>query len=418
MPFKTQAVSPHATYVEPDIQLATLWLAIKNGLKGLVIAALAIGVVTFGALSLIAPRYSSESQLEFVSKRSNPFPEGNQRTSSPDSTARLDQAAINTHARALLSSDLLLKVANELKLPSRPEFNSAIGSVDTWSRILRIAGIGAPAAGETEEERVLSVIRRQIEVAAMKETRFIAIRFNSTDGQLSADFANLLADTYRTSLVSLPVEETSKVVDALQPKVAQLRKEVLDAEAAVESYRASSDQFRSGPQSTPVVDQRMAGLQEELLRAEAARNESEARWRTARELHRSGSAEVLPDVQKSVLVQGLIQQRVRLERQIAESAAALLPGHPRMQQLNADVGGLRRQITAEVEKVVQGIEKDARSATIRVESVTKQIDALKTKVVGNTGNEARLKELDSLARSKRTELERLQQQLEDNRTAV
>lgn len=418
MPMNNAAHSQHPGHHEPDIQLATLWQAIRGSSKTLMIAAVAIAGVTYSALSLMAPRYTSEGQLEFVARRNNPFPEAGERPNGPDNTTRLDPAAINTHARALVSSDLLLKVANELKLRNRVEFNSALGSPDTWSGIQRMAGIGAPAPGETEEERVLQVVRRQVEVAAIKETRSIAIRFTSIDNKLAADFANLLADTYRTSLVSNPVEETGKVVEALTPKVDQLRKEVLDAEAAVERYRASTDQFRSGPQSSSVSDQRMAGLQDELLKSEAARNETDARWRTARELHQSGSAEVLPDVQKSALIQGLIQQRVRLERQIAESAAALLPGHPRMQQLNADVGGLKRQITSEVQKVVQSIEKDARSAAIRVEAVSRQIDALKTKVTGQTGNEARLKELESLAKSKRTELERLQKQLEDNRTVI
>lgn len=403
---------------EPDIQLFALWQAVKRSWKPLLITAGVIGALTYSAMSLMASRFTSESQLEFVSRRHNPLPEAGERPAVPDSAARLDQAAMNTHARALLSSDLLLKVADELKLRNRPEFNSAVGSLDTWTALTRMAGIGASPAGETEEERVLAVVRRQVEVAAIKETRSIAIRFTAADNNIAAQFANRLAETYRASLVAAPVEETSKAVEALMPKVEALRREVLEAEAAVERFRSTSDQFRSGPQSSPVSDQRMAGLHDELLKVEAAKNETEARWRTARELMQSGSAEVLPDVQKSVLVQGLIQQRVRLERQIAETSAALLPGHPRMQQLNADVAGLRRQITAEVQKVVQSIEKDARSAAIRVESVQKQIAAFKTKVTDNSGNEARLKELESLARAKRTELDRLQKQLEDNRTVV
>ena len=401
-----------------DIQLSTLWQAVRRSFKTLLVASALVGGATYAVQSTMAPRYTSDSQLEFTAKRNNPFPEAGDRPAGPDNAARLDQAAINTHARALLSSDLLLKVANDLKLALRSEFNSALGPVDTWSSILRIAGIGAPLPGETEDERVLSVLRRQLVVAAIKDTRWIGITFSSTDSKLAADFANALADTYRASLVSQPLDESTKAVEALKPKVEQLRKEVLDAEGDVERYRATSGQFKSGPQSTPVNDTRMAGLQDELLKAEAARNETDARWRTARELLQSNSAEVLPDVQKSALIQGLIQQRVRLERQIAEASAALLPGHPRMQQLNADVVGLRRQITAEVQKVVQSIEKDARSSAIRVDSVSRQIDQLKTKVVDQTGNEARLKELESLARSKRTELERLQKQLEDNRTVV
>ena len=375
------AVRQPYAHAEQDIQLVSLWHAVRRSWKTLLVAACLVGGVTFGAMSLMAPRFTSESQLEFVGRRNNPFPEAGERGNAPDNASRLDQAAINTHARALLSSDLLWKVATELKLRNRVEFNSALGSVDTWTAMLRLVGAGASPAAESEQERVLAVVRRQVEVVAVKETRSIAIRFTSTDNALAAAFANHLAETYRASLVSTPVEETSRVVDALIPKVDQLRKEVLDAEAAVEGYRASSDQFRSGPQSAPVSDQRMAGLQDELLKSEAARNEAEARSRTAGELLKSGSAEVLPDVQKSALIQGLIQQRVRLERQIAETSAALLPGHPRMKQLNADVAGLSRQISAEVQKVVQGIEKDARSATIRVETVTRQIAALKTKKV-------------------------------------
>lgn len=410
--------APHPAAPVGDIQLASLWQAVKRSFKGLVLASGLVGASIYGIQSLMAPRFTSESQLEFVAKRGNPLPEAGERPNAPDNASRLDQAAINTHARALLSSDLLLKVADTLKLRNRPEFNSALGPLDTWGGLLRMGGIGAPLPGEAEEERVLSVVRRQLVVAAIKDTRWIGITFTSADSQLAADFANTLAETYRAGLVAQPIEETGKAVEALTPKVEQLRKEVLEAEAQVERYRATSGQFKAGPQSTPVNDQRMAGLQDELLKVEAARNEAEARWRTARELMQSGSAEVLPDVQKSALIQGLLQQRVRLERQIAEASAALLPGHPRMQQLNADVAGLKRQITAEVQKVVQSIEKDARSAAIRVEAVTKQIDQLKTKVVDQTGNEARLKELESVARSKRTELERLQKQLEDNRTVV
>lgn len=401
-----------------DIQLGALWHAVRRSFKGLVLAAGVAGAAVYGVQSLMASRFTSESQLEFVAKRNNPLPEAGDRPGGPDQSSRLDQAAINTHARALLSSDLLLKVADTLKLRNRVEFNGALGPLDTWSSLLRLGGIGAPLPGETEEERVLSVVRRQLVVAAIKDTRWIGISFTSADSQLAADFANTLAETYRSSLVAQPIEETGKAVEALIPKVNQLRKEVLDAEGEVERYRTTSDQFKAGPQSTPVNDQRMAGLQDELLKVEAARNETESRWRTARELLQTGSAEVLPDVQKSALIQGLIQQRVRLERQIAEASAALLPGHPRMQQLNADVAGLKRQITAEVQKVVQSIEKDARSSALRVEAVQRQIEQLKTKVVDQTGNEARLKELESVARSKRTELERLQKQLEDNRTVV
>ena len=154
--------SPYAATRQPygqaehDIQLVSLWHAVRGSWKSLLVAACLVGGITYGAMSLMAPRFTSESQLEFVGRRNNPFPEAGERANAPDNASRLDQAAINTHARALLSSDLLLKVATELKLRNRVEFNSALGSVDTWTAMLRLAGVGAPPTAESEQERVLA----------------------------------------------------------------------------------------------------------------------------------------------------------------------------------------------------------------------------------------------------------------------
>ena len=43
---------------------------------------------------------------------------------------------------------------------------------------------------------------------------------------------------------------------------------------------------------------------------------------------------------------------MRVERQLAELSAMLLPAHPRMKQLNAELMGLNRQIRSEVGKIV------------------------------------------------------------------
>lgn len=133
---------------------------------------------------------------------------------------------------------------------------------------------------------------------------------------------------------------------------------------------------------------------------------------------KGGSGEVLPDVQRSPLIQNLVQQRVRVERQIAELNATLLPGHPRMQQLNADLAGLKKQITAEVAKVVDGLAREAKVAADREASISKRLAALKTKVVDKGPDEAKLKGLVADAKSKRDELERLQGQFNANKSRV
>ena len=399
-----------------DIDITSLFGAVRRAFFRLLMATALVGIAAYAVLSTIAPRYTSEAQLSISAKRTNPFPE--KPNGSATLAPRLDKQAINTHVRSLMAPDLIRKVATQLNLQKRVEFNSALGSLDTWAYTMRLLGMSGPARGETAEERVLRVAYNQLSVFAAHESRFISLKFSSADPVLAANFVNHLANTYRENLVSMPVQETSDVVAALQPKVEQLRQELINAEAEVERFRADTDQFKTGSQNASVNERRMSVLTDELARAEAANSEAEARWKTARELLRSGSADVLPEVQKSPLIQNLISQRVSVEREHSEAAISLLPYHPRMRQLTANLKKIRQQIDSEIRKVVKSLEKDFRTTRLRADAAAVRVGKLKKKVAGTSGNEAKLRALESTARSKRTELERLQKQLEDNKTLV
>ena len=400
-----------------DIDVVSTLGGLRSNLPRLFVSTIIVGALAYGLFSTMAPRYEAKTQLSIIAKSTNPFPDASKGANASINLApRLDREAINTHVRALAAPDLLLSVARKLKLAERAEFNSVVGPVDSFDRALRTIGLSGPNAAESAEDRVLSVMKRQVEVYAARESRSITVRVMSTDAKLAAEIANTVAQTYRQNLVEVPVQETNQVIEALEPKIAQLNREVVEADAAAERFRAQTDQFRGGPQATSVTAQRMASLNDELVRAEAARTEAEAEWKTAHDLSLSGAAASLPQVQSSRVIQDLIAQRVRVERQVNEARAVLLPAHPRMRPLNQKLEGLRQAIRTEVARVVSSLEKRYRAAQLRVEDVQRQLDELKARVVSTSGNEAKLKSLENSARAKRVELERLQKQLEDNRT--
>lgn len=400
-----------------ELDVKQLGAAVYASAPRLLIAAVIIAVATYGVLLTLAPRYASEAQISVVAKATNPLPERADRGADALG-ARLDKEAINTHVRALMAPDLLRRVAGEFKLSEKPEFNAARGSIDLPLALAHRLGMPLTSGNETDDDRVIASVTRLLEVSNVRDSRFIAIKFTSADPELAAAFANRLAEAYRDELVAMPVQETTDVMAAMQPKIAQLRHEVEEADAEVETYRARTDQFRGGAQSLSIKDQRLATLSDELIRAESARGDAEAHWRTARDMLASGAGDIVPEVQRSPLIQNLIQSRVALERQIFEAGATLLPAHPRMKQLKADLDGLKQQIDAEMRKVVQGLEKDWRALAGKVEMINAQIAAQKETLSGGVGDEARLRALEASASAKRTELERLQKQLEDNRSVV
>lgn len=402
-----------------DIDVASIWSGVRRSLPGLMICTIIAGVVTFAGLSLMAKRYDAETQLTITAKPTNPFTgvknnAGNAATVTP----RLDPAAINTHVRALMAPDLLIKVGKSLKLGERAEFNAAIGPVDAIDGMLRMVGIGQPRRDETVESRMLSAMRRNLVVSSARESRFISVRFTSTDPQVAASVANGIAAEYRNSLREIPVRETNEAVAALLPKIRKLSREVQEADAAAKRFRAQTDQLTGGATTLTLEQQRSTALNAELVKAEAETARSEARLAAARELAIGGSADTLPEVQQSRIIQDLMAQRVRVERQVNEARAVLLPAHPRMRQLNADLNGLRRAISAEIRTIVSGIAKEVRLGQLRTEKIRLQLGDLKRNAVSRSGDEAKLRSLENTAKSKSNELARLQQQLEDNRTVV
>ncbi len=410
MPASTQASAD-------DIDITSIWGALKRSARKLVLASILIGAATYAVLTTVAPRYTSEAQLSIVAKETaNPFTSPKGDVGSPEALGiRMDKEAVNTHVRALMSPDLASGIAGELNLAGRTEFNSALGPHDVADRIMRLAGVGGPRAGESERDRVLGSYFKRLEVYSPKESRFIGIRFTSSDPDLAAEIANKLADTYRETLAKQTVVETDEVQKALEPKIVRLRDEVQQAEAEVERFKGDKDLFKGGPQRTGLNEQQLGELTAELTKAKAARSEAEARARSARDMMRTGSADALPDVQKSPLIQSLVQQRVRLEREISELSATLLPGHPRMRQLEADLSGLRRQISAEIMKLVDSLEKEAKVAALREASVAQSLEEVKSQVVTTSTSEVELRALETVAKTKRSELERLQAQFEANR---
>jgi polysaccharide biosynthesis transport protein len=400
-----------------DIDIRALALAVKRGAGKLLALSLLIGAGALGITSMMTPKFASQAQIEIISKGlGNPFESRREGGNNDLVSVRMDKEAIGTHVRSLMSSDLAVKLASELSLASRPEFNSAAAKPSFVGRILRAVGLAGPRAGESDEDRVLAAYYDALRAYQIKDTRGIIIEFRSVDAKLAAEAANGLAELYRDTLAQRTVSETRDARAKLGPQIIKLAEEVAAAEAEVTRFRGQSNIFDGGRERTGLNEQQLGELTAELTRVGTARAEAEARAREAREIAARGGGETLPDVQKSQLVPRLVEQRVRAERQIAELSATLLPGHPRMRQLNADLEGLNRQIRTEVGKIVDGLGREAMVAALREDGVRKRLEEAKKRVVNAGGDDVKLRALESIAKSKRTELERLQAQLEAART--
>jgi polysaccharide biosynthesis transport protein len=94
--------------------------------------------------------------------------------------------------------------------------------------------------------------------------------------------------------------------------------------AEVTRFRGQANIFEVGRERSGLNEQQLSELTAELTKTASAKAAALARADEAREVTARGGGETLAAVQKSVLVPSLVEQRVRLERQLAELSATLL----------------------------------------------------------------------------------------------
>ena len=87
-----------------------------------------------------------------------------------------------------------------------------------------------------------------------------------------------------------------------------------------------------------------------------------------------GDIDATPEVLKSELVGRLIEQRVQVQRELAQLSATLLPSHPRIKQLNSELADVREQIRDEAAKNVKGLKNEAEVASARETSLRNSLN--------------------------------------------
>lgn len=375
------------------------------------VAIVAAGVYLL--LSQIAPVYQSETTL-LIETGGSDLTRPTQSTGA-DGIA-LDKEAITSQVQLIRSRDLAQTVAKRLDLASLPEFDPKKAKPSFLSGILKKIGLAREESSTSIEDRVLAAYYSKLAVFAVENSRVIAVDFSSTDPKLAADAANAIAEEYLALQRAAKRNTTADAAHWLSDQIVDLRAKVQAAEAKVEEFRAQNDLFDAGGTSAATLpQQQLTDLNTELSKIRAARADAEAKASQIRLGLQSNSVPNLTDVLNSGLIQRLIEQQVALRSQVAQLNATLLPQHPRMKELNAQVADLDRQIVGEARKILESLEAEAKLAQARETEISQSLTELKTNAA--TANDAGV-ELRALEREAAAERDLLESYLGRYREAV
>ena len=319
--------------------------------------ALRIGIVTlllvvaaFVLLLFVPKMYESSASL-LVEDRSNSFTEMPGATSPSNSGVTID-AVVSSQIELIKSRDTLLAVIDSQDLRSVPEF--AGGGGNPLTMILSLAG--RKPQPTSSDEVVLQNLSSRLAVAREGASAVISIAVQSADPALAARIANAIAAEHVKRRAGQSLSDTQEATVWLQQQIDTLRVKVNDADTKVADYKAKNGIF-AGSNGTTLPDQNISDVGKQISDAEALMSSVEQRASVIRARIKAGqSVDGVDDIRNSPTIQSLMQSKSTMQSSLAEKLATLLPGHPTIKALKAQIAQLDVQINAEARRVADGLD--------------------------------------------------------------
>ncbi|WP_439272647.1 Wzz/FepE/Etk N-terminal domain-containing protein [Pseudochrobactrum sp. HB0163] len=379
-----------------DIDIGALFGALKRNWVFIFLGALLFAVAAWGVAQLLTPYYRSEARI-LIEMRETVFtrPNGVSEADRP----LLDPEAVKSQVELIGSTQILSKVADDLKLVDDAEFHPK--TMSPVKQILVALGLRPDPRTIPAIDQVLTRMRENLQVYNVAGSRVIVVEFVAKNPQTAADVANKIADEYIAAQAAAKRQLTGEAANWLAPEIERLTKKVREAETKVADFRATSDLLNTS-NNTSLATQQMSDISAELSRIRAERAASEAKAESIRTALKNGvPVNSLPDVMSSGIMMQLNERRGALMAEIANLSTTLLDGHPRLQALRAQLADIDRQIRQEGNTVLKSLDNEVIAARNREEEQNRELNRLKAQAAQAGSQEVELRALEREAAAQR-----------------
>ncbi|MFP1632968.1 GumC family protein [Zhengella sp. ZM62] len=306
-------------------------------------------------------------------------------------------AIIENQVRVMYSGKVLGDVVTALDLADDSEFNGQAGGfsfrglVSDLKSLLREGG----GVADTDRARALAVenLAESLEISRGDKTFVIYVSARTKDPEKSARIANTVVEVFRQVAGSIQSDTAGRAETEITSRLAELRQGVLDGEKAVEEFKAANDLVDA--QGRLITDDQIVKLNDQLSVARAKTIELQARASSARDVDPDAAVSAsLPEYVNSAVLSELRSQYARLAQQADALAVRLGPRHPERQAVEAQLAGARRQIAAELRRIVSSIQVDLKRAVEQEQQLSARLAQAKALQADVSGRLVELRELE------------------------
>lgn len=383
-PVRQPAFHPAPATAGPILDLRTavqaMW-ARRRLLLVLAVVFAALGAVLIG---LTSAKFSATTSIYF-----DPRQTGTSDTSQAPIAPEMISAMIDSQTEILSSGKVLGRVVDALKLDQDPKFDGG-------------------ATGEMARYAAIAVLQKAVVIAREPSTYVVSLKVTTADPQKSALIANQIVTSFveeESKAASNFYHSTNSVIDS---RLNDLQQQVLDAEQAVQAYRADNDMMTV--QGGLASDTRFTALNQALVTAQQKTIDAKARADAAKSLR---FEDVVSASSQNALSAGsnsltnLRAQYSTLAANIGSLESQLGTRHPRLLAARSSLESVASEIKSELQRLATSAQSDYEQAQKAEQDVSKELAVQKALQVNTSGKVAGLNELERKATAARDVYETL-----------
>ncbi|PCI05575.1 MAG: hypothetical protein COB78_02980 [Hyphomicrobiales bacterium] len=333
----------------------------------------ATAALLFLIFSMLSPLYKSSSRV-LIENRETVF------TRADNTRGRselFDKEAIGSQVEVIGSDTITLAVIKNLGLSKTREY-SGESENSLASDILATIGLGKRSNGVPPEAKLLEKFKKNLTIFSVVNSRVIVVEFSSKNPKTAEAVPNEIMTEFLKLQKDAGLTATQDATQWLGPEIDSLREKVRTAEAKVAAFRANSD-ILAGNNSGFLATQQLSEISSELTRLRAERSSAQARAASmGKALKRGSSLESIPEVESSVTVQRLRQNKQTVSAQISQLSISLLPNHPRLKALQSQLANIDRQIVTAAKNILTGLEDNVEFTKEKESELRREMNRLKS----------------------------------------
>ena len=297
-----------------------------------------------------------------------------------------------TQYNILQSRTLARRTLNDLKLwnhelfggvPAQKTFSvggAVSGAVDAVRGVFSSQELPVEASGLDEtatESRAIDSFLSHLKVSPVRNSRIVDVKFASADASLAAQVANRLARAYIDQNLEVKFTSSKEAADWLGGQLAEQRKQVEAAEAALQRYKEANDAISLEDRENIYV-QKLGDLNTAVTRAKTDRLEKEALYNQLQSIQSNSAAlDSFPAILSNPFIQQQKAEMADLQRQFASVQERLGEKHPEYQKVQAALRTAEAKLQGEVAKVVQSVRNQYLAARTQENSLMGALESQK-----------------------------------------